>query len=120
MLLLRTFSKTRSGMSRLEPKWGHYPQFELALDHALKVQWDGFLHYDFFDRPDIRPRFMPIPPAALNEKEDTPTSAAVDTDVFIGNAEDPEKTRTLLNMGEQTCYLHAACRSNIKTRIRLQ
>jgi glyoxylase-like metal-dependent hydrolase (beta-lactamase superfamily II) len=47
---------------RLEPKWGHYPQFELALDHALKVQWDGFLHYDFFDHPEIRPLFTPIKP----------------------------------------------------------
>ena len=47
----------------LEPKWGHYPQFELALDHALKVQWDGFLHYDFFDHPEIRPKFTPISPA---------------------------------------------------------
>jgi len=32
-------------------------------DHALKVQWDGFLHYDFFDHPEIRPRFTPIKPA---------------------------------------------------------
>lgn len=60
------------------------------------------------------------PPAALNEKGEAPTCAAVDTDVFIGNAEDEEKTQTLLNMGEQTCYLHAACRSGIKTRIRLK
>jgi hypothetical protein len=33
--------------------------------------------------------------------------------------EDEDKTQTLLNMGEQTCYLHAACRSSIKTRIKL-
>jgi hypothetical protein len=39
--------------------------------------------------------------------------------VFIGNEEDEGKTQTLLNMGEQTCYLHAACRSSIKTRIKL-
>jgi uncharacterized OsmC-like protein len=52
-------------------------------------------------------------PAVLNEKEETPTCAAVDTDVFIGNKEDEEKTQTLLNMGEQTCYLHAACRSGM-------
>jgi hypothetical protein len=35
-------------------------------------------------------------------------------------AEDEEATQTLLNMGEQTCYLHAACRSAIKTRIRVE
>lgn len=46
----------------LEPKYGHYPQFELAIDHALKVQWDGFLHYDFTNHPDIRPDFTPIVP----------------------------------------------------------
>ncbi|WP_109831440.1 MBL fold metallo-hydrolase [Reichenbachiella versicolor] len=46
----------------LEPKYGNYPQFELALDHALKVQWDGFLHYDFTNHPDVRPDFTPIKP----------------------------------------------------------
>jgi glyoxylase-like metal-dependent hydrolase (beta-lactamase superfamily II) len=46
----------------LEPKWGHYPHFEVALDHALKVQWDGFLHFDFIGHPEIRPNFTPIPP----------------------------------------------------------
>lgn len=59
------------------------------------------------------------PPAALNENQEAPTSAAVDTDVFVGNSEDEEKTQALLTMGEQTCYLHAACRSNIKTRVRV-
>lgn len=58
-------------------------------------------------------------PAALNEKGEMPTSAPADTHVFIGNEEDEDKTQTLLNMGEQTCYLHAACRSAIKTRIKL-
>lgn len=48
--------------AKLEPKYGHYSQFELALDHALKVHWDGFLHYDFMNRPDIRPEFTPIKP----------------------------------------------------------
>jgi organic hydroperoxide reductase OsmC/OhrA len=59
-------------------------------------------------------------PAALNEKGETVNGAAVDTDVFIANKEDEEKTQTLLNMGEQTCYLHAACRSGIKTRISVE
>jgi organic hydroperoxide reductase OsmC/OhrA len=58
-------------------------------------------------------------PAAINDGDEMPTSAAVDTHVFIGNQEGEDKTQTLLNMGEQTCYLHAACRSGIKTRIRL-
>ena len=44
-------------------------------------------------------------------------SFPVDTHVFIGTEENGEKTQKLLDMGEQTCYLHAACRSAIKTRI---
>ena len=60
------------------------------------------------------------PPAALNENSEAPTSAPVDTDVFIGNKEDEEATQALLTMGEQTCYLHAACRGGIKTRVRVE
>jgi hypothetical protein len=59
-------------------------------------------------------------PAAINDKGENATSAAVDTQVFIGNQEGEEGTQTLLNMGEQTCYLHAACRSAIKTRVRVE
>jgi len=58
------------------------------------------------------------PPAAINEEESAPTSAAVTTDVFIRDDEEKDGARTLLTMGEQTCYLHAACRSALKTRIR--
>jgi organic hydroperoxide reductase OsmC/OhrA len=56
-------------------------------------------------------------PAAINEEQHLSTSASVTTDVFIGNEDEDNKTQTLLNMGEQTCYLHAACRSGVKTRI---
>jgi organic hydroperoxide reductase OsmC/OhrA len=59
------------------------------------------------------------PPYALNEKNEVPNSCPVDTDVFIENEEDEEKTQTLLNMGEQTCYIHAACRSAIKTKVKV-
>lgn len=48
--------------AELEPKYGKYPHFELAIDHALKVQWDGFLHYDHTNHPEIRPDFTPITP----------------------------------------------------------
>jgi glyoxylase-like metal-dependent hydrolase (beta-lactamase superfamily II) len=61
--LRNMFDRVAYGVAKkLEPKWGHYPQFELAIDHAMKVQWDGFLHYDFFDHPEIRPDFTPIEP----------------------------------------------------------
>jgi glyoxylase-like metal-dependent hydrolase (beta-lactamase superfamily II) len=61
--LRNIFDRVAYDMAKqMEPKYGHYPQFELAIDHALKVQWDGFLHYDFFNHPEIRPDFTPIAP----------------------------------------------------------
>lgn len=50
---------------------------------------------------------------------DQPASQPVDTHVFIGTEENAEDTQTLLRMGEQTCYLHAACRTALKTHIRV-
>jgi organic hydroperoxide reductase OsmC/OhrA len=58
-------------------------------------------------------------PEALNKKGEAASSSPVDTDVFIVNRQELEDTQTMLNMGEQTCYLHAACRSGLKTRIRM-
>ena len=54
----------------------------------------------------------------LNEDQTLPTAAPVITDVFIRDKDDVEKTRTLLRMGQQTCYLHCACRSELKTHVR--
>ena len=56
-------------------------------------------------------------PHALSAKEVSASSRAVDTQVFIRSQASVEKTQTMLQMGEQTCYLHAACRTAIKTRI---
>ncbi|MCH7805223.1 MAG: MBL fold metallo-hydrolase [Acidobacteria bacterium] len=47
---------------KVQSKWGDQPHFELARDHALKVWWDAFLHYDFSNHPEIRPDFTPIQP----------------------------------------------------------
>jgi hypothetical protein len=47
---------------KVQNKWGDQPQFELARDHALKVLWDGYLHYDLVNHPEIRPDFTPIQP----------------------------------------------------------
>ena len=60
------------------------------------------------------------PPAALNKTGEAASGTAVDTDVFIVNKQALEDTQTLLTMGEQTCYLHAACRSGLKTRVRFR
>ena len=58
-------------------------------------------------------------PGAINNGAEL-ESEAVDTHVFIKSEEDEAATQKLLEMGEQTCYLHAACRSGIKTRIRFR
>ena len=42
----------------------------------------------------------------------------VRTHVFIESDEAPEAARKLLQMGEQTCFVHAACRTANKTRVR--
>lgn len=57
-------------------------------------------------------------PSVMQEKPQMPNSAAVDTHVFIGTEEEVSATQKLLDMGEQTCYLHAACRTALKTKVR--
>ncbi|RZU30796.1 OsmC family protein [Blastococcus saxobsidens] len=42
----------------------------------------------------------------------------VETHVHLESQEDDEFARTLLDMGEQTCFLHALCRTDLKTRLR--
>jgi organic hydroperoxide reductase OsmC/OhrA/uncharacterized OsmC-like protein len=43
----------------------------------------------------------------------------VETHVYIESREDADFARTLLDMGEQTCFLHALCRTELKTKLRL-
>jgi len=43
-------------------KWGHFPHWEVARDHAEKVLWDVALNYDY--RRRLKPSFEPIPPRA--------------------------------------------------------
>jgi uncharacterized OsmC-like protein len=43
----------------------------------------------------------------------------VETHVFLDTDEDADFARTLVDMGEQTCFLHALCRTDLKTRLRL-
>lgn len=43
----------------------------------------------------------------------------VETHVYLDTPEDAEFARTLLDMGEQTCFLHALCRTDLKTKLRL-
>lgn len=44
----------------------------------------------------------------------------VETHVELTSGEDDEFARTALDMSEQTCFLHALCRAELKTRIRVR
>jgi hypothetical protein len=47
------------------------------------------------------------------------TADSVETHVFLTTEQDDTFARTALDMGEQTCFLHAFCRTDLKTRLRL-
>ncbi|MDX1561853.1 MAG: OsmC family protein [Gammaproteobacteria bacterium] len=44
----------------------------------------------------------------------------VETHVFLRSGEDDAFARDALDMSEQTCFLHALCRTELKTRIRIR
>jgi hypothetical protein len=41
----------------------------------------------------------------------------VETHVYLGTGEDDDFARTALDMAEQTCFLHALCRTDLKTKV---
>lgn len=47
------------------------------------------------------------------------SAAPVGTHVYVESPEAEEKSQILVKMGEQTCFLHAACRTPLKTRVAL-
>jgi organic hydroperoxide reductase OsmC/OhrA len=47
------------------------------------------------------------------------TADPVETHVFLESAEDEEFARMALDMGEQTCFLHAFCRTDLKAKVRV-
>ena len=48
------------------------------------------------------------------------TADAVETHVYLETPEDEGFARTVLDMSEQTCFLHAFCRTDLKARLRLE
>lgn len=44
---------------------------------------------------------------------------AVETHVYLDTSEDDAFAQQALQMGEQTCFLHAFCRTDLKTKIRI-
>jgi hypothetical protein len=43
----------------------------------------------------------------------------VETHTYVTTSGDDAFARTLLDMGEQTCFLHAFCRTELKTRVKV-
>jgi hypothetical protein len=48
------------------------------------------------------------------------TAAPVETHVYLDTREADEFARTALDMAEQTCFLHALCKTSLKTKVVLQ
>ena len=44
----------------------------------------------------------------------------VETHVYLDTGEDDEFARTALDMAEQTCFLHAFCKADLKTKVTIQ
>jgi len=48
------------------------------------------------------------------------TADPVETHVFLKTEEDDDFAKTILDMFEQTCFLHAFCKADLKTRVKIQ
>jgi hypothetical protein len=56
-------------------------------------------------------------PGSTSEAAQEGMAEPVETHVFLDSTEDDGFARTLLEMGEQTCFLHALCRSALRTDV---
>ncbi len=43
----------------------------------------------------------------------------VETHVYLDSSEGIESAQTILDMSEQTCFLHAFCRTDLKAKMRV-
>lgn len=48
------------------------------------------------------------------------TADPIETHVYLDTAEDDDFARTILDMAEQTCFLHAFCKTDLKTKVSIQ
>ncbi len=48
------------------------------------------------------------------------TADPIETHVHLVSGEDDEFARTILDMSEQTCFLHALCKADLKTRLSIE
>lgn len=58
-------------------------------------------------------------PGASAKQNKAGMAGPVDTHVYVSSTEDNDAVRTLVDMGEQTCYLHACYKGITKTKIRI-
>ena len=47
-------------------------------------------------------------------------ASPVETHLYVDTGEDDEFARMLLDMGEQTCFLHALCRTEVRAKVRVR
>ena len=78
----------------------------------------GIVKQDLQSYGIVQDTVFSLPGASAN-LDKAATAEPVDTHVFITSSEDDDVVRTLVDMGEQTCYLHACYRSSAKTRLRI-
>jgi len=57
---------------------------------------------------------------ASGETGEAGTADPVETHVHLVTGEDDEFARTILDMSEQTCFLHAFCKADLKTRVKIR
>lgn len=78
----------------------------------------GIVKQDLQSYGIVQDTVFSLPGASAN-LDKAATAEPVDTHVFITSSEDDDVVRTLVDMGEQTCYLHACYRGIAKTRLRI-
>jgi hypothetical protein len=48
------------------------------------------------------------------------SAAPIETHVYLQTSESDETAQEMLDISEQTCFLHAFCRTDLKTKLRVR
>lgn len=78
--------------------------------HIVKKRLDGY--------SIVQDSFFSLP-GASGGTGTAGTALPLETHIHLTGAEDAEFARRIVDMGERTCFLHALCRTPLKTRIRI-
>ena len=57
--------------------------------------------------------------APLAEQERPARADPIETHVYLDTSEPDEVAQEMLDMSEQTCFLHAFCRTELKTKLKI-